>query len=553
MHWLLDLIYTESIAHTVVLLCLAILPGLWLGARSLGGVKIGLAGVLITGLAIGALGLPLDLDIVRFLREFGLILFVFGVGIQVGPGFFATFRDQGLKLVGLTCGIVGLGVGIAILEMKWFQLPVEAAVGILCGAVTNTPGLGSAQQALRDVLPQSSGAMATAGTGLAVTYPFGILGVILALILIRVTFKINLKDETARIDKERAQNSQEPHTFSVTVTNGDLVGKPATSLDVHAGLALAVSRLLRGDHVLVPRGGETLQLGDVLQIVCAKSDLKAVTAWVGEPAADLRLMPGDVAVRKVLVSREAGARLLSELRLPERFGTMVTRVLRSGVEFVPQGDIQLHLGDQLTVVGPKEDLHRVAKELGDSPSSLDHPNLLPVFVGIFLGILLGSVPLSLPGLPAPVRLGLAGGPMVVALLMGYRRRAGSMHFYISNGAIQFMREFGILLFLVAVGLESGASFLAAMLNGQGLAWMALGTAVTFVPVFVVGCVARWQGYNYLTITGLLAGATTNPPVLGYANGLAPTQAQSIAYASAYPFAMFLRVITAQVFVLFFAK
>ena len=553
MHWLLDLIYTESIAHTVVLLCLAILPGLWLGARSLWGVKIGLAGVLITGLAVGAIGLPLNLDIVRFLREFGLILFVFGVGIQVGPGFFATFRDQGLKLVGLTCAIVGLGVGIAAVEMRLFHLPVEAAVGILCGAVTNTPGLGSAQQALRDVLPQSGGAMATAGTGLAVTYPFGILGVILALVLIRLIFKINVKDEAELLEKERARHSQEPHTFSVTVTNADLVGKPATSLDVHAGLALAVSRLLRGDALIVPRGGETLQLGDVLQIVCAKGDLKAVTAWVGEPAADLRLMAGVVAVKKMLCSREDGARLLSELRLPERFGAVVTRVLRSGVEFVPEGDIQLHLGDQVTVVGPEAALPRVAVELGDSRSSLDHPNLLPVFIGIFLGILLGSIPVALPGLPAPVRLGLAGGPMVVALLMGYRRRAGSLHFYISNGAVQFMREFGILLFLVAVGLESGGSFLAAMLDGQGLAWMALGTAITFVPVFVVGCVARWRGYNYLAISGLLAGATTNPPVLGYANGLAPGQAQSMAYASAYPFAMFLRVITAQVFVLFFAK
>jgi putative transport protein len=455
--------------------------------------------------------------------------------------------------MGFAAVMVLLGVAIAVAEMRWAHLSVEAAVGILCGAVTNTPGLGSAQQALKDLAP-TGGPIAVAGSGCAVAYPFGIFGLILAMMALRRLFKVDLGLEQARLDAERAQRSQEPHTFSVRLTNPDLVGLPALGLPALCGVPVAVSRLLRGGMVIVPQGGEPLMAGDVLQVVCAKSGLERIRAFVGEAAdTDLRRLDSGVGVRKILVSRASGAQALAELRILERHAACVTRILRSGVEFVPDAHASLHIGDQLTVVGPEAGLAVLALEMGDSRSKLDHPNLIPVFAGILVGVLLGAIPISLPGLPSPVRLGLAGGPMVVALLMGYQRRLGSLHFYIPNGAVQFMREFGILLFLVAVGLESGNSFWAALASGEGLRWMALGALITFIPSFLVGAWARWRGYDYLSITGLLSGAMTDPPALGYANSLAPSQAPSVAYASVYPIAMFLRVMTAQAFVLYFFR
>lgn len=554
MNWLVDLLYKETVAHTVVLLCLAIFPGIWLGNRSLAGIKLGIAGVLFSGLAVGALGLPIDNHVLHFVREFGLILFVFAVGLQVGPGFFANFRDQGLKLNGYAAAIVLLGVGVAVVEKFVLHIPMEAMVGILSGAVTNTPGLGAAQQALKDVPTLSESAVALSGTGYAVAYPLGVFGIILTMLLVRAFFKIRITEETDNFSNSRKMGDAALQTFTVQLRNSLLHNKSLRDILELVGGAMVVSRLSRQGLVSVPTDDTVLQSDDLLHIVCTRTDLNKVTALVGVPAElDLRRVPSDVSARLVLVSKPVSAgETLAQQRFAERLGVRITRIARSGVEFIPDGESQLQVGDQITAVGLAQNLNTFATELGDSQAALEHPNLLPIFMGILCGVVLGSVPITLPGLPAPVKLGLAGGPLVIALLMGFKRRIGSLQFHLPPTAGVFMKDLGILLFLAVVGLGSGQSFFAALREGSGWIWMGTGACITLIPMLLVGVLARLRGMNYLTLSGLLAGSMTDPPALGYANSLSSCQAQSIAYASVYPFTMFLRVLTAQVFVMLLA-
>ncbi|HSQ41342.1 MAG TPA: putative transporter [Fibrobacteraceae bacterium] len=551
MNWIRELIYQDSVAHTLILLSCAVFPGIWLGNRSFLGIKLGIAGVLFSGLAVGATGLPLNPQVLHFVREFGLILFVFAVGLQVGPGFFANFRDQGLRLNLYATTIVLLGVAIAAVEKFALGIPVEAMVGVLSGAVTNTPGLGAAQQSLHDLPGLGDTAGAVSGTGYAVAYPFGIFGIILTMLLVRWIFRVRIEDEAKRFELERQQGLDIPKTFTVQLRNPLLQGKTLAELIKLLDDSIVVSRLGHQGHIHTPLDTDTLETNDLLQIVCSRNDLNKVTSLVGSTSdQDLRQQPSGIAVRQILVSRPQVSRQnLEHLRAQERLGVRITRVLRSGIEFVPDRDTHLHVGDQITAVGPQDGLKSLSQEFGDSRSSLEHPNLLPVFLGILCGVLLGSIPIAIPGLPAPVKLGLAGGPLVVALLMGFKRRLGPVQFYLPSGGGQFMREIGILLFLAAVGLGSGPSFVQALGEGSGWFWMASGVAITLLPLLLVGLWARWRGCNYLTLSGMLAGSMTDPPALGYANSLSGSPAQSVAYASVYPVTMFLRVVTAQLFVI----
>lgn len=553
MQWFLDLWIKESLAQTLVMLCVAVFPGIWLGNRSVAGIKIGIAGVLFSGLGVGAFGFPLDTHVLHFVREFGLILFVFAIGLQVGPGFFSNFRNQGMALNAYALAIVCLGVGVAVVELKILKIPVEVMVGVLSGAVTNTPGLGAAQQALKDVPTLGEAASALSGTGYAVAYPFGILGIIITMLLVRWFFRVRIESEAELFDENR-QQSHGVQTFTVQLRNPLLQGKSLETVLKLINTSVVVSRLSREGVIRIPEDSVELQLEDLLHVVCAKSDLEKVTSVVGLPVEqDLRTQSSDIAVKHVLVSNSicVGQRL-TQMRFPERLGVRMTRIVRGDQEFVPDPFLELNMGDRLTVVGHPDSLKACAQELGDAHQVLEHPNLLPIFLGILCGVLLGSIPIAIPGLPAPVKLGMAGGPLVVALLMGYKRRIGSLSFHISGGASLFMKELGILLFLAAVGLTSGSHLLYALQSGEGWYWMGAGVAITLLPLLIVGFVARLRGLNYLTLSGLLAGSMTDPPALGYANSLSTSNAQAVAYATVYPFTMFLRVMTAQVFVMLMA-
>lgn len=554
MDWFRELLFTDGIAHTVLVICMAIFPGVWLGRCSIGKVKLGIAGVLFAGLFVGYWNLPMNKEILDFVRDFGLILFVFAVGLQSGPGFFANFRNQGLKLNAMAATIVLLGSGIAVLLHKIAGLPIDTMVGLLSGAVTNTPGLGAATQTLKDLPNFGPPAIAQAGSAYAVAYPFGICGIILTMLLVRWFFRVKIEQEAESVDSAR-RNQGFVSSRSLRIQNPMLQGKTIAQFSGLAGIPVAVSRMRRNGTTWVPTDEEALQTDDDLQIVCSKNDVEKLSVLAGPQAPeDVRKISNHLAVRKIVVSRVQGLEdTLAEMRLPERHRCRVTRVLRAGIEFVPTAGTSLHIGDMLTVVGADEDLEAVVKELGNSLASLDRPNMLAVFMGIMLGVLVGSVPIALPGLPAPAKLGLAGGPLLVAILMGYKRRIGPIDFHMSTGANLFMHEIGIVLFLGAVGLGSGKAFVQMLTSIQGVIWMGYGALITFVPLFLVAMYARWRGMNYLTITGMLAGSMTDPPALGYANSLSPSQAQSVGYASVYPLTMFLRVVTAQVIVMLLAR
>jgi len=551
MNWLSDLIFKPGVAHMLFMLTLAIFPGIILGNRNFFGIKIGIAGVLFSGLTIGALGLPLEAPLLHFFREFGLILFVFAVGLQVGPGFLSSFKAQGVKLNTLATAIILGGFAVAFVIQKITGVKPEIMAGLMSGAVTNTPGLGAAQQTIQDLGNFPPDALALSGSAYAVAYPYGIFGIILGMILIRLLFKISIDKEIQNYTHAQGDQKATPQTYSIEVTNSLLWGKPLGKLQELVPVPMVISRLLRNQEVLFPKNLDLIEKGDILQIVCPQADLEKITSLIGHTSeTDVRHQPGPLAVRKILVSnpKMSQAKIFS-LAQSSVYDVRITRVGRAGIEFIPDLNTNLNLGDVLTVVGPAEQLEPFAVSMGDSRKQLEHPNFLPIFIGIFLGVILGSIPLALPGLPAPVKLGMAGGPLLVALAMGMKSGIGKFSFYIPPTGLHFMREMGILLFLASVGLLSGPTFIEAFKSGQGPYWMLLGMFITSIPLMIVALYAKIKGMNYLTLTGLMSGSMTDPPALGYANSLAPCQAQSIAYATVYPLTIFLRVLLAQIFIM----
>lgn len=548
--WFVDLILKDSTAHTVFVLGLAIFPGIWLGNIAVRGIKIGVAGVLFSGLLIGSLPLPFNDHVLHFIREFGLILFVFSIGLQVGPGFFSNFKESGLRLNTYAAAIVLLGMGIALIIKFWFNIPVDVMVGILSGAVTNTPGLGAAQQALKEIPQYAETSSVLSGTGYAVTYPFGIMGIIITMILIKKFFNIKIEQEAKQFQSQAQGENDAVMTYTVEITNPMVVGKTIGDLGKLLSGDIIISRHFRAGLVKVAHENDTIELGDLIHFVCTKANLeRALTLVGGVSVTDIRRTPSDILVWKILVTKTMARQSLAQYRFRERFDVVVTRVLRHDTEIIPSPTLILQVGDQLTAVGQVENLKQVSKELGDSKSTLVHPNLMPVFLGIVFGVILGSVPLFIPGLPTPVKLGMAGGPLLVALIMGYKGSVGNIHFQLPHNVRLFMREFGIMLFLAAVGLSSGENFFKSLMSGTGYTWMLMGACITLIPILLVGFIARKQGLNYLSLAGLLAGSMTDPPALGYANSLSESHGQSTAYASVYPLTMFLRILTAQIFVM----
>ena len=554
MDWLVQLIYGHSVASTVLVIGLVAALGLALGSLSCRGVSLGIAGVLFAGLAFGHWHDTVNRDVLEFLREFGLILFVYTIGMQVGPGFFASLRRHGLPLNLLALATVLLGVGVTLLLHFAGGIQIPAAVGLLAGATTNTPSLAAAQQALAEAHGVTEEARNLPALGYAIAYPFGVLGLILTLVLTRLTFRVDLRQEHDAFERLHQTAPLPVATMNIEVTNRCLDGCPLGEVPCLAGSGVVVSHILQKRLPELARPDTRVEVGDVLLAVGPPSQLGRFCACVGrENKTDIRFLPSRIVSRRFVVTRRPVlGRTLAELNLRQRFGVNVTRVQRGEVSFTPTGGFELLFGDVVYAVGEDENLSRMAAELGDLPRELDHPKVIPLFVGIVLGVVLGSLPLPIPGLPAPVRLGLAGGPLIVAILLGRLRHFGPLVWHLPAGASFMLREMGIVLFLACVGLLAGDRFLDTLLHGPGLYWLACATAITLVPVLLVAAFARLVlRLNYLTLCGLLAGSMTDPPALAFATSVSRSDAPSFAYATVYPLTMLLRLLAAQALVLAF--
>jgi putative transport protein len=539
-----DLFAGTGIASTILYIGITAFAGILLGRLELKKLKLGVAGVLFSGLLLAHFGVRSDLHLLTFVRDFGLILFVYSVGIDVGPRFFSSLRREGLKLNLFASGIVVGGFVIAYLLHLWQGVPPEVISGIMSGAVTNTPGLGAVQQVLSE-MGNDAGA-AQAGMGYAVAYPFGILGVITVMILYRWFFRVKISSEVEDFNRKYHQNRVKLESVEIHITNPNIIGRKIRYVKQVVDREIVLSRILRNGTYMVASEEQVLQEGDVLYGVSSAEHADNLRMTMGEVRfADKREISGDLAMFHVLVTnRKLAGKTIEQVGIYRRYEANITRIFRSGLEILPTRDTTIELGDTVRVVGKRELLPDIRQELGNSLIELAHPNTVPVFLGIVLGILLGSIPVFIPGLPAPVKLGLAGGPLIVALIFGHKGRIGKFDFYMTPGANMMLRELGIILFLACVGLGSGAN-LASTLAGGGYVWMLYGAAITFIPVALATLVARFMKMNYLQLCGLVSGAMTDPPALEFANSLAPVHAQSTAYATVYPLTMFLRIILAQ--------
>ncbi len=553
MNWLTDIFLKDSTTHAVLILALVISAGILLGKIRVRGVSFGIAGVLFAGILSAHLGLGIDSGTADFVKDFGLILFVYSIGLQVGPGFFASLQRQGLVVNLLAAAVVLLGVGLAVALRLLFSLPAGTLVGLLAGAVTNTPSLGAAQQALAEVAGGSAAAARQAGLAYAVAYPFGVIGVILGMILIRRAFRISLSEERTACEQAQAGVFPAPESVSLEVVNPQLDGKPLSALAGVIQAEFVVSRILRGQEVFTPVQDTPLRGGDVLLVVGSRVVLDRLCLLVGkESAVDLKKVSGPLVSRHVVVSRKPViGRTLAQLGLRRRYGVNITRIQRAGVEFVPSPGVRLQFGDRLTVVGGQDMVGQLAAELGNSPRQLDIPEVLPIFLGMIAGVVLGSLPLPVPGLPMPLKLGLAGGPLLAAILIGRFGNIGRFSSYVPRGASLMLREVGIVLFLACVGLRAGAGFVPALAGGSGLAWLGCGALITLLPLALVAAFARLVlKTNYVELCGLLAGSMTDPPALAFANAHTGSDAPSVTYATVYPLVTLLRILSAQVLVLF---
>lgn len=559
MDWLRELVMGSGVAHAIFIYALVIALGVILGKQKVFGVSLGPTFVLFMGILAGHLGLAVDPNIIKFIQEFGLILFIFSIGLQVGPGFFSSFKEGGMVLNGLAALIVALNIAVALIIYYGVgDIRITDLVGVLSGAVTNTPGLGAAQQ----TLIETRGADATLlneamSMGYAAAYPLGVVGIILSLVVVKALFKINAEAESKSIEDEVAQSQLAPHLVSYRVTNKLIFGRDLRRLHAIIDHNFVVSRMKRASdgEVIIPKSDTEVNEGDLLLIVMSAQDQEVFDAIIGEHVdMDWKHLPAQLVSQRILVTNsEMSGRKLGSLRLRMGFRLNATRVNRAGVDLLANPNLSLQVGDRITVVGNIEDINRLAEKLGNSMKSLDQPNLFTMFIGIVVGILVGSIPLMLPGMTVPMKLGLAGGPLIVAILLGRYGNKLKLVTYTSSSANLMLREMGICLFLASVGIAAGGDFARTVFNAQGLRWVLYGFLITIVPLLIVGPLARGKfRINYCTLMGMMAGATTDPPALAYANKTAGNDAPAVAYSTVYPLTMFLRVITAQLIIMILA-
>lgn len=554
MNWFITLVQEDSVPHAILAIAAVIAAGLALGHLRIFGVSLGVAGVLFAGLLCAHFGIVVNHHVLEFTRELGLVFFVFTIGLQLGPGFFASLKRMGLKLNLLASAIVLLGVGIVLLVHAWAGVALPAAVGLFSGSTTNTPSLAAAGEALRQAPGVTDAMLELPALAYAVSYPFGIIGTIMAILAVRWIFRIDIEAEKTALHEQSQAERSDIQTLALRVTNRNLAGVAVAEIPALKESAAVVSRISRNGVTQVAHPEFQLALGDDLLVVAPPAGLEKLRLVIGEASsADLRTASVDVDARRVVVtSRGALGKTAGELDLARRFSVNVTRVARADQQFTPSPELRLQFGDMVTLVGAATGLAAAEKVLGNSPRALNHPNLMPVFIGIVLGVLLGSIPLFVPGVPAPVKLGLAGGPLIVAILLSRLGHWGPFVWYMPPNANYALREIGIALFLACVGLKSGNSFVEILGGGEGLRWMACGAVVTIVPLLIVGIFARavWK-LNYIRICGLLAGSMTDPPALAFATSLSSSEDVALSYVTVYPLTMILRVFSAQLLVVFF--
>ena len=559
--WLKDLFTTtDSVAHITLLYAIVIAIGVYLGKLKVFGVSLGVTFVLFAGILAGHIGFTAPTPTLTFVQDFGLILFVFMIGMQVGPGFFESFGMAGIKLNGLAaCAIL---LNILVMFACYFiffdtsnvtNLPMM--VGTLYGAVTNTPGLGAANEALNTVFPNGAPQIASA---YACAYPLGVLGIIGATILIRYICNIKLEKEEEELKAvEGTKTNKKPYKMHVEVTNQYLEGK--TILQVHDFLNrdFVCSRIEHNGDITIANRNTELHIGDKMLIVCAEADHEAIIAFIG-PVADIDLEQQQqeeepmISKGVLITNPKINGKTLASMHFSSVHGVNVTRVTRHGIDLFASPNLPLQVGDKIRVVGPEDAVNRVAVRMGNSSNKLNAPNIATIFVGIFLGLIFGSLPIAIPGMPVPVKLGLAGGPLIIAILIG--RYGYKIHLvtYTTTSANMMLREIGLVLFLASVGIKAGAGFFETVFEGDGILYVLTGFLITIIPILIIGPIARLRyKFNYFTIAGMIAGTYTDPPALAYANSICSKEAPALGYSTVYPLSMFLRIFTAQIVVLFF--
>lgn len=559
MDWLINLFTTtDSVAHIVLLYAIVIAVGVYLGKIKIGGISIGVTFVLFAGIAAGHIGFTAPTNILSFLQEFGLILFVFMIGLQVGPGFLESFRKGGITLNLLSTVMVVLNVIVMFACYYIFfdtsdpkNLPMM--VGTLYGAVTNTPGLGAANETLYSIFDK--GEVPQIASGYACAYPLGVLGIIGATIAIKYIFGIKLEKEEEELVKEEEDNDDvKPHFMDLEVTNLYLEGKTLAQVHNFLNRDFVCSRILHDGHVSIPNGSTIFHIGDKLFVVCAENDAEAIIAFIGPTInVDWKKQDEPMVSKRILVTRSSiNGKTLGQMHFSSAYGVNVTRVTRQGMDLFAIPSLSLQVGDRIMVVGPEDAVNRVAAVMGNSIMRLDAPNIATIFVGVFIGILFGSIPVAIPGIPVPIKLGIAGGPLIIAILIGRYGYKVHLVTYTTTSANMMLREIGLMLFLASVGIKAGDGFLETVIQGDGVKYVYTGFLITIIPILIIGIIARKKyKFNYFTIMGMIAGTYTDPPALAYANSICSKEAPSIGYSTVYPLSMFLRIFTAQIIVLFF--
>lgn len=562
MDWIINLFTnTESVAHIALLYAIVISVGILLGKIKIGGISLGVTFVLFAGIVAGHIGFTAPVNILGFIQDFGLILFVFCIGLQVGPGFFESFRKGGVTLNLLSTSIVLLNVAVMFACYYIFfdtndKANLPMMVGTLYGAVTNTPGLGAANEALESVWNAANGTMPQIASGYACAYPLGVLGIIGATIAVRFLTGTKLAEEEEILKEEEAENPHaKPHQMHLKVDNTYLAGRTVKQINEFLNRDVVFSRLMHNGNVIIPSSKDVFEMGDEVLVVCAEADAEAIQAFIG-PEIEMPWEEDDnsqplVSKRIIVTNPSMNGKTLGKMHFSSVYGVTVTRISRQGMDLFASRNYRFQVGDKILVVGPKDNVNRIAELMGNSVKRLDTPNIATIFIGIIIGILFGSIPFAIPGMPVPLKLGIAGGPLIIAILIGRFGHRMKLNTYTTTSANMMLREMGLVLFLASVGVKAGANFWNTVVQGDGLMYVFTGFLITIIPILIVGVIARLKfKFNYFTIMGMLAGTCTDPPALAYANSICSREAPAIGYSTVYPLSMFLRIFTAQLIVLF---
>ena len=563
MDWIINLFTnTESVAHISLLYAVVIAVGILLGKIKIGGISLGVTFVLFAGIVAGHIGFTAPVNILSFIQDFGLILFVFCIGLQVGPGFFESFKKGGVALNLLSTTTVVLNIAVMFACYYIFfdtngKTNLPMMIGTLYGAVTNTPGLGAANEALESVWnTATNGTMPQIASGYACAYPLGVLGIIGATIAVRFITRTRLADEEEELKEKEAENPHaKPHQMHLKVDNTYLAGRTVAQINEFLNRDVVFSRLFHDGKYTIPISKDKFEMGDEVLVVCAEADAEAIQAFIG-PEVDTPWEEDEsnqplVSRRIVVTNSSMNGKTLGKMHFSSVYGVTVTRISRQGMDVFASRNYRFQVGDKILVVGPEDNVNRISELMGNSVKRLDTPNIATIFIGIIIGILFGSIPFAIPGMPVPLKLGIAGGPLIIAILIGRFGHRMKLNTYTTTSANMMLREIGLVLFLASVGVKAGAHFWETVVQGDGLMYVFTGFLITIIPILIVGVIARLKfKFNYFTIMGMIAGTCTDPPALAYANSVCSREAPAIGYSTVYPLSMFLRIFTAQLIVLF---